>query len=1237
VSFLYSDGFGRELQTKIQAEPGLAPGRDASGVLKCNENWVPTNPRWVGTGRKIYNNKGKPVKQYEPFFSPTHGYEDELDLVKCGVTPILFYDPLERVVATLHPNHTYEKVVFDPWQQATWDGNDTVALDPSTDDDVKGFFVDAEGHERLPKTKYAPTWYNRCQSGSPEAQRAARITLEAQKTDRIEKRYGTPTVAHLDTLGRPFLTVADNGIAADGTRQLYPTHVTLDIEGNPRWITDARGNRVMAYGYDLSGPDEDEDGEADDSHRIYLKSMDAGERWTLKNVAGNLMREWDSRGFEVQQAYDVLQRPTQLIVQAETPKLDAQGQSLEPPQTEVKRILAERLVYGEGHPEATQRNLIGQVYQQYDGAGVVTQADYDFKGNVTTNSRQLARAYKTRMDWAALGMATDLSQPEGKANTAAIATAAAALLETEPPFTTRTTYDALNRPTQMISPDNSVTCPVYNEANLLEKIRVNLRGATTTAEPPAPIWTTLVENINYNAKGQREGIAYGNGVTTTYGYDPETFRLTQLTTVRANGGAPLQDLHYTYDPVGNITEIRDAARQTIFFNNAVVSPSSQYEYDALYRLIRAEGREHLGQTGGRINAPQPTRDTDIPRVNLPHPGNGQAMGRYRQDYAYDPVGNILEMIHTGTSPAQPGWRRCYQYALDSNRLLSTGYQSDPRVGCPDENRYAAAPVYPDQYGYDAHGNMVKMPHLEKMTWDFEDQLQSTARQVVNNGGTPETTYYTYDARGQRVRKVTERQAAAGETPTRMKERIYLAGFELYREYNGNGTGVTLARETLHGMDDEQRIALVETKTIDTGNRDETPLLKPTIRYQLGNHLGSASLELDRDGAVISYEEYYPYGNTSYQAGRSSAEVSLKRYRYTGKERDEESGFYYHGARYYACWLGRWIASDTTGIVDGLNLYIYVNNRPILLHDPNGSKGEKKSTFWQRAFNIGIGVLLILGGAAEATIGGAGIVAPEPVATKVLGAVVFAHGVDTASTGLRMLLSGGKPKKTLTEQALGPQAELAIGLLAPAKLAISKGVQQVLKRQISKNFSSPNTSPKSPQKRSVTKWSARINTGNAYSGVNKINCFFCTLGGLTDKTSSQVAKVLDIKEGSANINVFRSYLQKAVNKRLLPYVKEIESTTTYLLPGARDLIVLAKSSMREAKGTQFVVGFFYPGSKVGHFVAAYKNKRGEIIFRDFQQNRLVRLLAEKFRSFRDRYVTPPSTGMRVQIFEVGKTK
>ena len=109
------------------------------------------------------------------------------------------------------------------------------------------------------------------------------------------------------------------------------------------------------------------------------------------------------------------------------------------------------------------------------------------------------------------------------------------------------------------------------------------------------------------------------------------------------------------------------------------------------------------------------------------------------------------------------------------------------------------------------------------------------------------------------------------------------------------------------MDDKQRIALVETRT--QGNKPGLP--QQLIRYQFGNHLGSASLELDEQAQIISYEEYTPYGSTSYQAVRSQTETP-KRYRYTGKERDEESGLYYHGARYYTPWLGRWAACDPMG-------------------------------------------------------------------------------------------------------------------------------------------------------------------------------------------------------------------------------------------------------------------------------------------------------------------------------------
>jgi RHS repeat-associated protein len=101
-------------------------------------------------------------------------------------------------------------------------------------------------------------------------------------------------------------------------------------------------------------------------------------------------------------------------------------------------------------------------------------------------------------------------------------------------------------------------------------------------------------------------------------------------------------------------------------------------------------------------------------------------------------------------------------------------------------------------------------------------------------------------------------------------------------------------------------------------------------------LGSACLELDANANIISYEEYHPFGTTSYRAGRSYAETSQKRYKYCGKERDEETGLYYYGARYYAGWLCRWVSTEPLQS-EYLNLspYNYCANNPVIYIDPDG--------------------------------------------------------------------------------------------------------------------------------------------------------------------------------------------------------------------------------------------------------------------------------------------------------------
>ena len=856
LHFVYSDGFGREAQTKVQAEPGP--------LYLGDPNSPTADPRWAGTGEKVYNNKGKPIRQYEPFFSATPQFSIE----KWGVSSTLFYDPVERVVATLHPNNTYEKVVFDPWRQTSYDVNDTVTFDPKTDPDVGDFF------QKLPDADYLPTWYQQRQSGAlgPDEQDAA---------TKAAAHANTPAIAHFDTLGRTFLTIADNGAG-----QQYQTRTVLDIEGNQCAVMDALGRTVMRYDYDVLNT------------RIHQASMEAGGRWMLNDVAGKPIRGWNSRKYAFSTQYDALRRPVRSLVQG--------GDPSEPnAMVYSQSIVYERTIYGDdttdtglNDAQQQQSNLKAKVFKRFDGAGVVTTDLYDFKGNSLRGARQFASDYKNPPDWS--------QSPALDSETFAGATA----------------YDALNRPIAVTAPDNSVYRPTFNEAALLEKVDVNLGGASAS--------TSFVTNIDYNAKSQRTLIEYGNGAKTEYSYDAQTFRLTELKTTRAagqNGTAAqifadptvVQNLHYTYDPAGNITRIGDAALLTVF-NGQQVDPVSDYTYDPLYRLTDAKGREHVGQSAFAFTPPNGDY-RDYPFVGDSALNDLEQLRNYTEHYGYDPVGNFVTMAHVAGN-GTGNWTRTYAY--NETSLLEPATQKSNRLSQTALQTGANPPTEP--YSYDAHGNMVQMPHLPLMQWDFKDELFATSQQVVN-AGTPQTTYYLYDTGGKRARKITE-----GRNGSKTNERFYLSGCEIYREYASGGS-VALERQTLHVMDDKQRIALVETQTIADGAPVSSPT--PAQRYQFANHLGSACLELDENGGLISYEEYSPYGSTTFQAGRSAAEVSLKRYRYTGMERDEENGFAYHGARYYAPWLGRWASTDPIGIADHIDLYVFARSNPVGLRDQTG--------------------------------------------------------------------------------------------------------------------------------------------------------------------------------------------------------------------------------------------------------------------------------------------------------------
>ena len=119
------------------------------------------------------------------------------------------------------------------------------------------------------------------------------------------------------------------------------------------------------------------------------------------------------------------------------------------------------------------------------------------------------------------------------------------------------------------------------------------------------------------------------------------------------------------------------------------------------------GREHISQSAFAF-APPDGNYRDFPFVGASALNDLHQLRNYTEHYAYDPVGNFLNVAHAAGSGVG-NWTRNYAYnetsllapTQKSNRLSQTALQTN-----------ANPPVEP--YKYDAHGNMLQMPHLPLM-------------------------------------------------------------------------------------------------------------------------------------------------------------------------------------------------------------------------------------------------------------------------------------------------------------------------------------------------------------------------------------------------------------------------------------------------------------------------------------------------------------------------------------------
>ncbi|WP_250886348.1 RHS repeat domain-containing protein [Pseudomonas brassicacearum] len=412
---------------------------------------------------------------------------------------------------------------------------------------------------------------------------------------------------------------------------------------------------------------------------------------------------------------------------------------------------------------------------------------------------------------------------------------------------------------------------------------------------------TLVSALAYSAYGQVEQETAGNGVVSTLTYRPEDGRLTRLEARR--GAQTLQDLRYDYDPVGNVLSIEDGALPIRYFANQRVEPVSRYRYDSLYQLIEAFGWE----AGRASRGPGFNRFDD--------PG---AVANYQQTYHYDAGGNLLELVHVGPQ----NHSRKLTAARYSNRCLAE--QNDRP---PTEEEIAAA--------FDGNGNLLELQPGQTMNWDLRNQLREV-RPVEREGANDDRELYLYGGDGMRRRKVRTSHTNARSLISEVR---YLPGLEIRTHA---GTGEVLQVICVQAGRSAMQVLHWETAPPSGISNDQ-------YRYNLTDHLGSSSLELDSEAEVISQETYHPYGGTAWFAGRSEVEASYKTVRYSGKERDA-TGLYYYGFRYYASWLQRWINPDPGGFINGLHLYRMLENNPIINTDPDGLDPIRAKALWKFAID-----------------------------------------------------------------------------------------------------------------------------------------------------------------------------------------------------------------------------------------------------------------------------------------------
>lgn len=530
-------------------------------------------------------------------------------------------------------------------------------------------------------------------------------------------------------------------------------------------------------------------------------------------------------------------------------------------------------------------------------------------------------------------------------------------------------YDALNRITSKSYNNTACNPPTSPVATYTYDQGTNAIGYRTGMTEPtnsgSSSWTYYVmgrvntetrvtsnvtknTSYTYNQAGAIKSIAYPSGRILNYSYGPSGSSL--------SAGRPLSVIDST-GPINYLTSATYAPQGTIstytngFVSGGFTGITTANTYNSRLQPVLLSAASPTATIlslcydfHSKVSINQPpcafSASTAGNNGNVFQIVNNRDSNR-TQNFTYDNLNRIQQAYSSGTmwgetfgSQAAPGgvpstagidawgnlWQRSPVTGKTNYELLS--------VSVSNNNQLSG-------FGYDAAGNMTSNGSATYQ-YNQEDQLTKFI--------TTTTDIYVYDGDGRRVKK------NIGAVTLYW----YDTGGNVIDETNGSG-------------------ALTAEYVYFNGKRVARRDSSSNIHYYFSDHLGSSSVVTDAAGTMslcplanspMNYttiptgeeeSDFYPYGGEMLLCDRA-----LQHYKFTGKERDSESGLDNFGARYFASSLGRFMRPDDpladqhSDDPQSWNLYSYVHNDPLSFTDPSGNACELNAATqtWETTNNPG---------------------------------------------------------------------------------------------------------------------------------------------------------------------------------------------------------------------------------------------------------------------------------------------